>query len=86
MKIRIADDFLDEYRDADTGQGSYLNSHNIDPAVVDSSQFGLLWKVPFNAKEQCKLHPNSQKDPSNKSKSTPNPSSSRQTAASSSFS
>ena len=23
----------------------------MDPAVVDSAGFGLLWKVPFNAKE-----------------------------------
>ena len=26
----------------------------MDPAVVDSAEFGLLWKVPFNAKEQVR--------------------------------
>lgn len=45
--------FPDEYRDADTRQGSYFDTHNIDPAVVDSSQFGLLWNVPFNDREKC---------------------------------
>ena len=42
----------DEYTDADPGQSSYLPNHNMDPAVVDSSQFGQLWKIPFNAMEQ----------------------------------
>ena len=45
----------DEYTDADPGQSSYLPNHNMDPAVVDSSQFGQLWKIPFNAKEQVRL-------------------------------
>lgn len=42
----------DEYRDADVGQSSYSTNHNMDPAVVDSSQFGQLWKRPFRAQEQ----------------------------------
>lgn len=42
----------DEYSDADVQQSGYLPNHNMDPAVVDSAQFGLLWKIPFNAKEQ----------------------------------
>ena len=43
----------DTWRDADIGQSSYVGAnHNMDPAVVDSSQFGLLWKVPMNDKEQ----------------------------------
>ena len=42
----------DSYRDADTAQSGYLPNHNMDPAVVDSSQFGQLWKVQFNSLEQ----------------------------------
>ncbi len=42
----------DSYTDADLGQSGYLSNHNMDPAVVDSSAFGQLWTVPFNAKEQ----------------------------------
>ncbi|KAI7279174.1 hypothetical protein KC343_g2034 [Hortaea werneckii] len=38
--------------DADLRQNSYLDDHNIGPAVVGSSQFGLLWKGPFNNKEK----------------------------------
>ena len=37
--------------DADPAQSGYLPNHNMDPAVVDSAGFGLLWKVPFNSKE-----------------------------------
>ncbi|KAK3044580.1 hypothetical protein LTS18_000897, partial [Coniosporium uncinatum] len=41
----------DSYADGDPGQSSYLGgNHNMDPAVVDSSQFGLLWQVPPIAK------------------------------------
>ena len=42
----------DSYTDADVGQSGYLPNHNMDPAVVDSSEFGLLWKQTFNAQEQ----------------------------------
>lgn len=42
----------DSYTDADIGQSGYLPNHNMDPAVVDSSQFGILWTKNFNAKEQ----------------------------------
>lgn len=44
----------DEYTDADPAQSGYLPNHNMDPAVVDSSQFGQLWKMPFNAQEQVR--------------------------------
>lgn len=27
-------------------------NHNMDPNIVNSASFGLLWKVPFNTKEQ----------------------------------
>jgi iron transport multicopper oxidase len=40
----------DEYTDADPAQSGYLPNHNMDP-VVDSSQFGQLWKIPFNAQQ-----------------------------------
>ena len=42
----------DSYSDADPAQSGYLPNHNMDPAVVDSSQFGQLWKKNFNAQEQ----------------------------------
>jgi len=45
----------DEYTDADPAQSGYLPNHNMDPAVVDSSQFGQLWKIPFNNKEQVRI-------------------------------
>ncbi|KAJ3515567.1 hypothetical protein NLJ89_g1674 [Agrocybe chaxingu] len=42
----------DSWRDVDLGQSSYVGgSHNLDPAVVDSPQFGLRWKVDFNKGE-----------------------------------
>ncbi|KAL9085044.1 MAG: hypothetical protein Q9165_007785 [Trypethelium subeluteriae] len=47
----------DEYRDSDLGQTSYYDNHNMDPAVVDSSEFGLLWKMPFNPQEQFYAKP-----------------------------
>ena len=42
----------DSYSDADPAQSGYLPNHNMDPAIVDSSQFGQLWKQTFNAQEQ----------------------------------
>ena len=42
----------DSIRDADVGQSSYLPYHNMDPAVVNSAQFGQLWKIAFNRLEQ----------------------------------
>ena len=44
----------DSYSDADPAQSGYLPNHNMDPAVVDSSQFGQLWKTSFNAQEQVR--------------------------------
>lgn len=44
----------DSYTDADPAQSGYLPNHNMDPAVVDSAEFGQLWKVPFNAMEQVR--------------------------------
>lgn len=42
----------DSYTDADPAQSGYLPNHNMDPAVVDSSEFGLLWSTKYNALEQ----------------------------------
>ncbi|KAF2842163.1 WSC-domain-containing protein [Patellaria atrata CBS 101060] len=48
----------DSYRDADLGQSSYLGGdHNMDPSVVDSPQFGQLWKVAMNPKEKFYAKP-----------------------------
>lgn len=44
----------DSYTDADPAQSGYLPNHNMDPAIVDSAEFGQLWKVPFNAQEQVR--------------------------------
>ncbi|KAK8208030.1 hypothetical protein M8818_004068 [Zalaria obscura] len=51
--LAVAD--TDTYRDADTLQNSYSDNHNMDPAVVDSAEFGLLWQIPFNSKEQVRI-------------------------------
>jgi len=53
----IALDPTDEYRDADIEQSGYLPNHNMDPAIVNSPQFGQLWKIPFNSGEQVKKCP-----------------------------
>ena len=45
----------DSYTDADVPQSGYLPNHNMDPAVVDSAQFGLLWKNAYNSLEQVRL-------------------------------
>ncbi len=42
----------DSPSDADPAQSGYLPNHNMDPAVVDSAEFGLLWKISFNFQEQ----------------------------------
>jgi hypothetical protein len=48
-------DPTDEYRDVDAQQSGYLPNHNIDLAIVNSAQFGQLWKVGFNNGEQVRL-------------------------------
>lgn len=52
VSIAVAVAPTDSYSDADPAQSGYLPNHNMDPAVVDSSQFGQLWKKTFNAQEQ----------------------------------
>lgn len=41
----------DELSDADPAQSGYLPNHNMQPSIVDSSGFGILWSQTFNAKE-----------------------------------
>ncbi|CAA7266431.1 unnamed protein product [Cyclocybe aegerita] len=42
----------DSWMDVDLGQSGYAGgNHNLDPAVVDSPQFGLRWKVDSNPGE-----------------------------------
>lgn len=45
----------DSPSDADPAQSGYLPNHNMDPAVVDSAEFGQLWKIQFNAEEQVRV-------------------------------
>ncbi|KAK2802927.1 hypothetical protein FQN50_007172 [Emmonsiellopsis sp. PD_5] len=48
----------DSWRDADTGQSSYLGpGHDMDPDVVDSDAFVQLWNVGFNASERFYAKP-----------------------------
>ena len=37
----------DEYRDADEAQSSYLSNHNMDPNIVNSPGFGILWQKAY---------------------------------------
>lgn len=48
----------DSYSDADAGQSSYVGgAHNMDPAIVDSAQFGILWQIKFNNLEKFYAKP-----------------------------
>ncbi|KAL8701364.1 MAG: hypothetical protein Q9224_000535 [Gallowayella concinna] len=47
----------DSYTDADPAQSGYLPNHNMDPAVVDSTEFGLLWSTKFNNLEKFYAKP-----------------------------
>lgn len=41
----------DEVTDADLPQSGYLPNHNMQPSIVGSSSFGILWTKTFNPKE-----------------------------------
>lgn len=41
----------DEVSDADLPQSGYLPNHNMQPSIVGSSSFGILWTKSFNPKE-----------------------------------
>jgi len=45
----------DSISDADPAQSGYLPNHNMDPAVVNSSAFRLLWQKSFNANELASI-------------------------------
>ena len=48
----------DTWRDADIQQSSYVGGdHNMDPAIVDSPDFGLRWTVATNPLEQFYARP-----------------------------
>ncbi|KAH8684343.1 hypothetical protein BGZ60DRAFT_547896 [Tricladium varicosporioides] len=47
----------DEIQDADSAQSGYLDNHNMDPAIVGSSSFGILWKNTYGSKEKWYAKP-----------------------------
>lgn len=47
----------DEIQDADLAQSSYLSNHNMDPSIVGSSSFGILWKNAYGPKEKWYAKP-----------------------------
>jgi iron transport multicopper oxidase len=47
----------DEIQDADPSQSGYLDNHNMHPATVGSSIFGILWKNTYGAKEKWYAKP-----------------------------
>ena len=47
----------DEIQDADPAQSGYLANHNMHPATVGSSIFGILWKNQYGAKEKWYAKP-----------------------------
>jgi iron transport multicopper oxidase len=50
-------DPTDSIRDADPGQSGYLPNHNIDPSIVSSEIFGILWKNTYDSKEKWYAKP-----------------------------
>ncbi|KAL8693509.1 MAG: hypothetical protein Q9224_003739 [Gallowayella concinna] len=47
----------DEVTDADPPQSGYLPNHNMQPSIVGSSSFGILWTNNYNAKERWYAKP-----------------------------
>jgi len=47
----------DETQDADPAQSGYLDTHNLHPATVGSSIFGILWKNTYGSKEKWYAKP-----------------------------
>ncbi|KAL8748281.1 MAG: hypothetical protein Q9184_007435, partial [Pyrenodesmia sp. 2 TL-2023] len=47
----------DEVSDADLPQSGYLPNHNMQPSIVGSSSFGILWSKTYNAKERWYAKP-----------------------------
>lgn len=42
----------DSVSDADPAQSGYLPNHNMDPAIVGGTSFGILWKKTYNLNER----------------------------------
>jgi iron transport multicopper oxidase len=49
--------YTDETQDADAAQSGYLPNHNMDPAIVGSASFGILWKNTYSNKEKWYAKP-----------------------------
>lgn len=47
----------DSIQDADPPQSGYLSNHNMNPATVGSSAFGLLWKNAYGPLEKWYASP-----------------------------
>lgn len=47
----------DSIQDADPSQSGYLDTHNMHPATVGSSIFGILWKNTYAPKEKWYAKP-----------------------------
>lgn len=47
----------DEIQDADPSQSGYLSNHNLHPATVGSSIFGILWTNTYGSKEKWYAKP-----------------------------
>ncbi|KAL8651207.1 MAG: hypothetical protein Q9226_004803 [Calogaya cf. arnoldii] len=47
----------DEVTDADLPQSGYLPNHNMQPSIVGSSSFGILWTKTYNDKERWYAKP-----------------------------
>ncbi|CAO1604760.1 hypothetical protein XANCAGTX0491_008300 [Xanthoria calcicola] len=47
----------DEITDADLPQSGYLPDHNMQPSIVGSSSFGILWTKTYNDKERWYAKP-----------------------------
>lgn len=47
----------DSISDADLGQSGYLSNHNMQPAIVSSPSFGILWTNTYLAKEKWYAKP-----------------------------
>ncbi|TVY39827.1 hypothetical protein LOCC1_G004958 [Lachnellula occidentalis] len=47
----------DEIQDADPAQSGYLDNHNMQPTIVGSPNFGILWQNTYGAKEKWYAKP-----------------------------
>lgn len=47
----------DSIRDADLGASGYLPNHNMDPTIVNSTSFGILWTNTYDKLEKWYTRP-----------------------------